>query len=209
MYLSDVLDFVVNSEISGLGIVENYLKKDNSLDYINARESLVNHINLGLNQLSTRFFTNTEVEIIDTYPEINVYTLKQERLVRVMDVYDSTGKSLQFPFTVGSTEFDIKELAFDIFLIPKPIEEKLMFVCKVNHPTVTLDTDLILIPEAMIEALVNYVVSKVYGSVGGVSNQQNNTFYQKFELSCNKLVEYGYSNHIDSLSKDITKRGFV
>lgn len=209
MYLSDVLDFVVNSEISGLGVVENYLKKDNSLDYINARESLVNHINLGLNQLSTRFFTNTEVEIIDTYPEINVYTLKQERLVRVMDVYDSTGKSLQFPFTVGSTEFDIKELAFDTFLIPKPIEEKLMFVCKVNHPTVTLDTDLILIPEAMIEALVNYVVSKVYGSVGGVSNQQNNTFYQKFELSCNKLVEYGYSNHIDSLSKDITKRGFV
>lgn len=209
MYLSDVLDFVVNSEISGLGVVENYLKNDGSLTYIEARNSLVNHINLGLNQLSTRFFTNTEVEIIDTYPEINVYTLKQERLVRVMDVYDSTGKSLQFPFTVGSTEFDIKELAFDTFLIPKPIEEKLMFVCKVNHPTVTLDTDLILIPEAMIEALVNYVVSKVYGSVGSVSNQQNNTFYQKFELSCNKLVEYGYSNHIDSLSKDITKRGFV
>lgn len=209
MYLSDVLDFVVNSEISGLGVVEKYLKKDGSLAYIEARDSLVNHINLGLNQLSTRFFTNTEVEIIDTYPEINVYTLKQERLVRVMDVYDSTGKSLKFPDTVGSTEFDIKELAFDTFLIPKPIEEKLMFVCKVNHPTVTLDTDLILIPEAMIEALVNYVVSKVYGSVGGVSNQQNNTFYQKFELSCTRLVEYGYSNHIDSLAKDITKRGFV
>ena len=209
MYLSDVLDFVVNSEISGLGIVENYHKKDGSIEWINARESLVNHINLGLNQLSTRFFTNTEVEVIDTYPEINVYTLKQERLVRVMDVYDSTGKSLQFPSLTDSTDFDIKELAFDTFLLPKPVEEKLMFVCKVNHPRVVLDTDLVLIPEAMIEALVNYVVAKVYGSVGGVSNQQNNTFYQKFELSCNRLIEFGFSNHIDMLSKDVIKRGFA
>lgn len=208
MYVSDLLEHVKYSEAKNLALIDDLIGTD-TVKAMQARDQILSYINLGLTDLSTRFVVNTEVEILQVYPQINIYTVRHSKLIKVLEVYDSNGKSLRFPTVVNSTEYDIKELSYNTFLVPTPGIEQIAFVCKTTHPTVFADGDEVLLSESMLEPLINFVTAKALGAVGGNSKQDSIAYFGKYEASCLRLVHLGYNENPDVLSKNIRARGFV
>ena len=208
MIVSEILDITVDSELANLAVGEKY-KKGTSEEKLEAGYQLISYLNLGLIELSKRFTLRTEAVLLNLYPEVNIYTVRNPELIRVIDAYDATGKQLRFPDTVGDTSFDIKEVAYDTFLIPVVKESQVMLVAKYIVKQVEALADEIDIPLVMIDALCNYIAYKAYSSLGGNNKKDSDVYFARFEQNCMILASMGYNDTSEILGKNVSHRGFV
>lgn len=208
MQVSTIVEHIKYSEASNLSVVEA-LSGTNPLEVTEALNKLYVHINQALTELNKRFHLFIDSELINTVPEVNIYTLHNSNLIKVVEVYDQDGKALKFPSVINDDEYDIKEINYNTFMIPDPVEEGITFVYLISMDKITSLNDEVDLPEVMLEAIVKYVVFKLYGSLGGANKQDSGMYYQLFEKLCLDLESIGFGKNVDVLSKNIYDRGFV
>ena len=208
MQVSTIINSLKYSEAFNLSVIENLSSTEYQIRD-KAYTQIFTYINQALIELNKRFYLNVTSEVINTIPSVSVYTLRENNVIKVIEVYDSEGKALKFPFVNNDDCYDIKELSYNSFMLPNTKEESLTFVYLTSFDPVITEDDFIDLPDVMLEVIVMYVVSKCFGTLGGANKQDYGNYMALFEKSCADLEQLGYGKNIDVLSKDITHKGFV
>lgn len=208
MIVEDIFTYVKYGDLANIGLTDRLKSTDPNVK-ATAEEQLISYINLGLIELYKRFLISVEAEVIKTHPLVKVYTLRNNKIARILDVYDSEGKSLKFPHVVNVESCDIRELGNRVYMLTNPKDEEIVFTYQGLHPTIKNKNNNLDIPEVALEALLNYIGNKAYATIGGSKQQDQLMYLNKYEESCKVLEQEGYFKGNDLLSKNVIEKGFV
>lgn len=120
MKVSQFLSFVRDGELSNLS--SNAFTDDR----------LISFMNLGIIELSKRFRLATKVETIQTSMYTHIYTLRHSDVINILDIIDSTGKSLIPQRTSDSENYDYKLMSNNSFLLKRKFD----YVESITHTIV-------------------------------------------------------------------------
>lgn len=222
MKVSQFLSFVRDSELSNLS--------SNSF----TDDRLISFMNLGIIELSKRFRLATKVETIQTSMYTHIYTLRHSDVINILDIIDSTGKSLIPQRTSDSESYDYKLMSNNSFLLKRKFDYvdsithtkvkggELEDLQEVQAPDLSLVVvysaiaDLIIdkeddlpIPELFIEALMSYVGYKLYRSLGVNGQNDSSEKWKVFEYCCSLVTNSSYAGNDTILGNSVQSKGFV
>jgi len=184
-------------------------------------EQLISHINLGLLAIYKRFFLSSKEIYIQQYSQIATYVLSSkyaqtniasaepikyimdtvqnpflDDVLKIEEVYDEEGNKL--PMNDVTEDLSVFTPNYRSVQVPYPVDANTMAVqYRAAHPKIIYTRDInpaeieVEVPNSLHEALLYYVASRYATSVGGDGGNEGNTYFQKFEDSCNKVDEYG------------------
>lgn len=222
MKVSQFLSIVRDSELSNLS----------SNSFTDAR--LISFMNLGIIELSKRFRIATKVETIQTSMYTHIYTLRHSDVINILDIIDSTGKSL-IPQRISDSEnYDYKLMSNNSFLLKRKFDYvdsithtkvkggELEDLQEVQAPDLSLVVvysaiaDLIIdkeddlpIPELFIEALMSYVGYKSYRTLGVDGQNDSSEKWKVFEYCCSLVTNSSFAGNDTILGKSVQSKGFV
>ena len=223
MKVSPFLSIVRDSELSNLS--------SNSF----TDDRLISFINLGIIELSKRFRLATKVETIQTSMYTHIYTLRHSDVINILDIIDSTGKSLNPQRASDSENYDYKLMSSNSFLLKRKFDyvdsityttnrggdkiENLQDVPAPDHSLVVVYSaiaDLVMdeeddlpIPELFIEALMSYVGYKAYRTLGANGQSDSSEKWKVFEYCCSLVTNSSYAGNDIILGKSVQSKGFV
>lgn len=227
MKLQEIFDDLLYSELSNHAIaIDGFIN-------INDRVKIINHINIGLNELYTRFPLKNKEVIIKQIANLTQYYLKEEHaltntstsikyiidsnfdpfiedVIRIEGVYDECGD--RYLANSNSVCKSFATPTYDCIEIPYPVAGNVLSVIyRAKHPLVTTQTIDIDLPLNFKPALLSYVAARVYA--GGTATEHINKaveFTQKFEMYCMQLEKEGMTNSFNELLNDkLEMRGWV
>ena len=180
---------------------------------------LIGHINMGLIELHKRFPLRTREVIITLGVDGNVdnpYTMVNNTEYRLptdcltpVSAYGEDGKLL--PFNDDTNEFSVYTASWDTVQIPLFETGENVSIIYTVSPTLLTSGDLATeldLPVQLIEALLLYMGFRGHASVNSDLNEENSSFYMRFEKSCNNVNLLGLSP-LDSYSRDVGLKGFA
>lgn len=222
MKVSQFLSFVRDSELSNLS--------SNSF----TDDRLISFMNLGIIELSKRFRLATKVETIQTSMYTHIYTLRHSDVINILDIIDSTGKSLIPQRTSDSESYDYKLMSNNSFLLKRKFDYvesithtpvkggELEDIQKVQAPDLSLvvvysaiadlvtdKEDDLPIPELFIEALMSYVGYKSYRTLGANGQNDSSEKWKVFEYCCSLVTNSSYAGNDIILGTSVQSKGFV
>lgn len=222
MKVSQFLSFVRDSELSNLS--------SNSF----TDDRLISFMNLGIIELSKRFKLATKVETIQTSMYTHIYTLRHSDVINILDIIDSTGKSLIPQRTSDSESYDYKLMSNNSFLLKRKFDYvesithtpvkggeledlqevqapdlSLVVVYSAIADLVTDKEDDLPIPELFIEALMSYVGYKSYRTLGANGQNDSSEKWKVFEYCCSLIINSSYAGNDNILGKSVQSKGFV
>lgn len=222
MKVSQFLSFVRDSELSNLS--------SNSF----TDDRLISFMNLGIIELSKRFRLATKVETIQTSMYTHIYTLRHSDVINILDIIDSTGKSLIPQRTSDSESYDYKLMSNNSFLLKRKFDYvesithtpvkggeledlqevqapdlSLVVVYSAIADLVTDKEDDLPIPELFIEALMSYVGYKSYRTLGANGQNDSSEKWKVFEYCCSLVTNSSYAGNDIILGKSVQSKGFV
>lgn len=222
MKVSQFLSFVRDSELSNLS--------SNSF----TDDRLISFMNLGMIELSKRFRLATKVETIQTSIYTHIYTLRHSDVINILDIIDSTGKSLIPQRTSDSESYDYKLMSNNSFLLKRKFDYvesithtpvkggeledlqevqapdlSLVVVYSAIVDLVTDKEDDLPIPELFIEALMSYVGYKSYRTLGANGQNDSSEKWKVFEYCCSLVTNSSYAGDDTILGNSVQSKGFV
>ena len=222
MKVSQFLSFVRDSELSNLS--------SNSF----TDDRLISFMNLGIIELSKRFRLATKVETIQTSMYTHVYTLRHSDVINILDIIDSTGKSLIPQRTSDSESYDYKLMSNNSFLLKRKFDYvesithtpvkggELEDIQEVQAPDLSLvvvysaiadlvtdKEDDLPIPELFIEALMSYVGYKSYRTLGANGQNDSSEKWKVFEYCCSLVTNSSFAGNDIILGNSVQSKGFV
>ena len=223
MRVSQFLSFVRDSELSNLS--------SNSF----TDDKLINFMNLGIIELSKRFRLATKVETIQTSMYTHIYTLRHSDVINILDIIDSTGKSLVPQKISDSENYDYKLMSNNSFLLKRKFDyvnsityttnrggeaiENLQAVPAPDHSLVVVYSaiadlvtdaeDELPIPELFIEALMSYVGYKSYRTLGANGLNDSSEKWKLFEYCCSLVSNSSYAGDDAILGNSVQSKGFI
>ena len=222
MKVSQFLSFVRDSELSNLS--------SNSF----TDDRLISFMNLGIIELSKRFRLATKVETIQTSMYTHIYTLRHSDVINILDIIDSTGKSLIPQRTSDSESYDYKLMSNNSFLLKRKFDYvesithtpvkggeledlqevqapdlSLVVVYSAIVDLVTDKEDDLPIPELFIEALMSYVGYKSYRTLGANGQNDSSEKWKVFEYCCSLVTNSSFAGNDTILGKSVQSKGFV
>lgn len=223
MKVSQFLSFVRDSELSNLS--------SNSF----TDDRLISFMNLGIIELSKRFRLATKVETIQTSMYTYIYTLRNSDVINILDIIDSTGKSLIPQKLSDSENYDYKLMSSNSFLLKRKFDyvdsityttnrggdkiENLQDVPAPDHSLVVVysaiadlvtdEEDDLPIPELFIEALMSYVGYKSYRTLGANGQNDSSEKWKVFEYCCSLVTNSSYAGDDTILGNSVQSKGFV
>ena len=222
MKVSQFLSFVRDSELSNLS--------SNSF----TDDRLISFMNLGIIELSKRFRLATKVETIQTSMYTHIYTLRHSDVINILDIIDSTGKSLIPQRTSDSESYDYKLMSNNSFLLKRKFDYvdsithtkvkggeledlqevqapdlSLVVVYSAIADLVTDKEDDLPIPELFIEALMSYVGYKLYRSLGVNGQNDSSEKWKVFEYCCSLVTNSSFAGNDIILGNSVQSKGFV
>lgn len=222
MKVSQFLSFVRDSELSNLS--------SNSF----TDDRLISFMNLGIIELSKRFRLATKVETIQTSMYTHIYTLRHSDVINILDIIDSTGKSLIPQRTSDSESYDYKLMSNNSFLLKRKFDYvesithtpvkggELEDIQEVQAPDLSLvvvysaiadlvtdKEDDLPIPELFIEALMSYVGYKSYRTLGVNGQNDSSEKWKVFEYCCSLVTNSSYAGDDTILGNSVQSKGFV
>ena len=222
MKVSQFLSFVRDSELSNLS--------SNSF----TDDRLISFMNLGIIELSKRFRLATKVETIQTSMYTHIYTLRHSDVINILDIIDSTGKSLIPQRTSDSESYDYKLMSNNSFLLKRKFDYvesithtpvkggeledlqevqapdlSLVVVYSAIADLVTDKEDDLPIPELFIEALMSYVGYKSYRTLGVDGQNDSSEKWKVFEYCCSLVTNSSFAGNDTILGKSVQSKGFV
>lgn len=222
MKVSQFLSFVRDSELSNLS--------SNSF----TDDRLISFINLGIIELSKRFRLATKVETIQTSMYTHIYTLRHSDVINILDIIDSTGKSLIPQRTSDGESYDYKLMSNNSFLLKRKFDYiesithtpvkggelenlqevqapdlNLVVVYSAIADLVTDKEDDLPIPELFIEALMSYVGYKSYKTLGANGQNDSSEKWKVFEYCCSLVTNSSFAGNDTILGNSVQSKGFV
>lgn len=222
MKVSQFLSFVRDSELSNLS--------SNSF----TDDRLISFMNLGIIELSKRFRLATKVETIQTSMYTHIYTLRHSDVINILDIIDSTGKSLIPQRTSDSENYDYKLMSNNSFLLKRKYDYietvthtkvkggeledlqevqapdlSLVVVYSAIADLVTDKEDALPIPELFIEALMSYVGYKAYRTLGANGQNDSSEKWKVFEYCCSLVINSSFAGNDTILGNSVQSKGFV
>ena len=222
MKVSQFLSFVRDSELSNLS--------SNSF----TDDRLISFMNLGIIELSKRFRLATKVETIQTSMYTHIYTLRHSDVINILDIIDSTGKSLIPQRTSDSESYDYKLMSNNSFLLKRKFDYvesithtpvkggeledlqevqapdlSLVVVYSAIADLITDKEDDLPIPELFIEALMSYVGYKSYRAMGVNGQNDSSEKWKVFEYCCSLVTNSSYAGNDTILGNSVQSKGFI
>jgi hypothetical protein len=219
MNLLDLLQDLTYGELASLKL-GNFLSEEAESDPDpKSYAQLSSHINLGLKEIYKRFFLLSQEIFIELHEEISTYMLHSkysvqsgteptlyiidtvtepflDNVLKIEEVYDEDG--LKLPLNDTSDITSVYTPSYRTIQVPSPNNNITYAVqYRATHPRIvytpamdpsTID---IALPNSLHEALLYYVASRIYASLGGDSGVEGNDYYQKFLNSCAMVNELG------------------
>ena len=203
MTVEQVIDLAKSGELYNLG------EKDNSV--------ILNYINLGLIELYKRFRLETKEYIITLQEDVEMYDLPSD-LMWIIEAYgevpeNSTEMVSVLPINEEDNPLSINTASWNKVQVPLTIDGEYVSIIYVASPVyLTTDNlaDVTPIPTQMVETLLHYVGYRAHAAMNGEIQAEHNTHYQRFEASCNKLLQQGMitSDDLSSIN-NLRNKGFV
>ena len=195
MIVQDVIDMVKVSSLA------NTLagKKD---------DALIKFVNLGVSELFRRFNMSIKVETVLTDPNLALYELRSPDISLLLSIYDCNGKALRQTDVMGS-HYDYKIVNWRSFLLRQPKNEVLLAVYSASSPKLTEPTDILDIPDSMMDALLCYVAYMGQSTINKDNVNEANIYYQRFEMKCQDLENQGYRIPLTSETVNVHLKGYV
>ena len=222
MKVSQFLSIVRDSELSNLS--------SNSF----TDDRLISFMNLGIIELSKRFRLATKVETIQTSMYTHIYTLRHSDVINILDIIDSTGKSLIPQRTSDSESYDYKLMSNNSFLLKRKFDYvesithtpvkggeledlqevqapdlSLVVVYSAIADLVTDKEDDLPIPELFIEVLMSYVGYKAYRTLGVNGQNDSSEKWKVFEYCCSLVTNSSFAGNDVILGNSVQSKGFV
>lgn len=222
MKVSQFLSIVRDSELSNLS----------SNSFTDAR--LISFMNLGIIELSKRFRIATKVETIQTSMYTHIYTLRHSDVINILDIIDSTGKSLIPQRTSDGESYDYKLMSNNSFLLKRKFDYvdsithtkvkggeledlqevqapdlSLVVVYSAIADLITDKEDDLPIPELFIEALMSYVGYKSYRTLGVDGQNDSSEKWKVFEYCCSLVTNSSFAGNDTILGNSVQSKGFV
>ena len=182
-------------------------------------EKLIRHINMGLTEIYKRFFLLSREVDIQQHEEISTYLLHSKYSVTVgteptLYVRDTIDEpflddilKIEEVYDEGGDKYFLNDVSEDLSLytpsyrsiqVPYPDDDVTMSVqYRANHPKIIYAANMepedidVSVPNSLYEALLYYVASRVFASLGGDGGVESNDYFQRFENSCRKVDELG------------------
>ena len=204
MTIQQVIDLAKNGELKNLAV------KDDT-------EAVIGFINLGLIELYKRFTLVTKEQVIELLDSQEIYSLPTDCLSIVAaygEVDENSGKVVDvLPINVEDNPLSINTINWKEVQIPVHIAGSyisLIYVAAPAYLTIADVDSTLELPVQLLEALLHYIGYRAHGSVNGSIQAENNTHYQRFELSCNRVVELGMLTSDDlDMNVKFGMRGFA
>ena len=222
MKVSQFLSIVRDSELSNLS--------SNSF----TDDKLISFMNLGIIELSKRFRLATKVETIQTSMYTHIYTLRHSDVINILDIIDSTGKSLIPQRTSDSESYDYKLMSNNSFLLKRKFDYvdsithtkvkggeledlqevqapdlSLVVVYSAIADLITNKEDDLPIPELFIEVLMSYVGYKAHRTLGVNGQNDSSEKWKVFEYCCSLVTNSSYAGNDVILGNSVQSKGFV
>ena len=175
----------------------------------NIDSTIISFINLALVELASRFNLKTKATVIRVEEDVYFYELREDDLVRILNIQETDGSDLKFP-TVNKVEYDVKGVNYDSFLLVKPTKKQLVVVYQATIPKVTSASDYIRVQPFLITPILQYVAYKAHTSISGKTDTENNVYFQRYELAIRRLIEDDLLGYPKELIKKHTQvSGFI
>ena len=175
--------------------------------------TLISIINLGINDLYSKFNLRIGSETVLTNHDVAVYELRNDDVNLLLAVYDHAGMELRSSDVTDSLNYDYKILNYREFILRKPRDGYVYAVYK-SSPVKLVDVnDYIDLPDAMINALLLYMGSMLEHTTNvwdrGQVKMEAMYYDQMYEKECNNLVQKGYYMNIDNERLAVQVKGYV
>lgn len=215
MTIQSVIDLAVSGELKSIGVKTE-------------TETIIGFINLGLIELYKRFPVKTVRYELTLIPGQKDYKLPKD-CMWIVSAYEVTeddvllldGNTITIPVNEEDNVYSLFSYSWDTIKIPskfysteilgKPVTK--LFIEYVATPKMYTEADTsetIPIPAQMLEALLHYIGYRGHGSVNGNIQAENNTHYDRFELSCKRIEQKGmYTNSDLNMDSRLYTRGYV
>jgi hypothetical protein len=210
MKVSDVINFAITSELKQLSVANiDKTNKDRSANIL----ALISYINQGVIELYKRFGLATQSATLNNLYDGASWTMGEDYLYITYAKGNDDDES-EIPINDEDADMSLFTPApYQLFLSQD--EDLVTTITEINitymavPPLLTKETDIVLLPVQFLEALLNYMAFKGHSSLSAQPNQDNNTYYQRFEASCQRIKNDGL-NTIDNVSNEkLGDRGFV
>ena len=189
------------------------LARDTELEGISSKSltdsKLLSFIKLASIELHKRFSIRTSAEVLKISAYTNMYTLRNTDVMQIIAIYDTEGNELKEMEVQNSDDYDYKRITYNTILLNTDLSDtEIVVVYKASTPTIELDGELE-IPDVMIDALLLYIAYKAHTTLKITNTESDTVLYARFEASCNKLSELGYTEVDYMLTRDVGVGGFV
>lgn len=192
MVLSELFKYLSYGELSQLSLGTGSGGEISESDF----PTLAAHVNLGLSQIYTRLPLKQEQTVIALQTGISTYTV-DGNVIKIEQVV--TEKGTQLPINDPADDTSVFTPAYNQVQVPNAESGNLIAVIyRAGHDKISLSRGLdanvveVDLPDALIEALLSYVVGRVLLSRGaGESANEGATYLQRFELAIQQYENTG------------------
>lgn len=170
---------------------------------------LIRLTNYGVSDLSNRFNLDIKSETVALNPNLALYELQNDNVQMLLTLYDPTGRELQQPSTLNGIDYDFKIVNYRSFMIKNPRHSFVFALYKANPIELKDEDDIIDIPQAMMDALVCYVVYAAQGTINRDNMNESGYCYQRYLEACTQLELQGYRVPLNTEVLSVQSKGFV
>ena len=204
MTVRQVIDLAKYSELNGLSIANN--------DGV-----VLGFINMGVLELYKRFSLRVEEVILDLEEGVDIYTMPSNYMwiaaaYGEVDIR-STETVNELPINEEDNPLSVNTVGWNKLQVPVSVTGAYISIIYVASPDYIsiedVDTE-INIPPQMVEPLLAYIGYKANASIDSGIQTEDSVWYQRFESSCNKILQESMMNSNDMyMNGRVKTRGFV
>ena len=238
MVLNDIYDALAYGELAHLFIAAGAVPAEGIPQ--EKRKQLLSSVQLGLTELHKRFVLRESELTINLVTDKQYYLLAaryaqsntasveavkyiddsvtqfQDDLLKVERVYAADGTEL--PLNMLDDPDSVKTPAYNSILIPSDLEgDTIKVVYRANHPLINVHVAYaapsvvqIDLPHTHLEALLNFIASRVHRKPGSVTEyNEGNIYLNMFNASCALLETHGFSVENRGMNDRLERNGWV
>ena len=203
MTIQQVIDIAKYGELSQLSVKDDIT-------------GVLTYLNLGMLELYKRFPLKIEEHIITLVEGQSIYDMP-ENYMWIVAAYeeapDDTDIYVQpIPINKEDDEKSVNTIGWAQVQVPLVTTGSFISIIYVAAPSIYTDLDLaeqIAIPPQMLEPLLHYIAFKAHGTMDNGA-AEDNVHYQRFEMSCDRILAKGMFNQDDLYMTDrVNDRGFA
>ncbi len=211
MKVSDVINFAITSELKQLNVAN--IDRTNSDRGANIT-ALISYMNQGVIELYKRFSLATQSATLNNLYDGASWTMGEDFLYLTY-AKGNDDETSEIPINDEEADLSLFTPApYQIFL-SWDSDFELSGLTEIYITYIALpallekENDVVLLPTQYLEALLNYMAFKGHSSLSANPEQDNNTYYQRFEASCARIKRDGLTTIDNMGGTKLVDRGFA